>query len=69
MRKMCSKAGGPLARDIPWLYLIWHDRDREAGRFPGKGSCTEKADCQLDTCKEDGGVRGSISSSLTCCRV
>jgi len=55
MRKMCSSAGGALARDIPWLYLIWHDRNREAGRFPGQGACTEKADCALDTCKSDGG--------------
>jgi hypothetical protein len=55
MRKMCSEEGGALARDIPWLYLIWNDRNREAGRFPGQGSCTEKADCAIDTCKEDGG--------------
>jgi hypothetical protein len=55
MRKMCSAAGGPLARDIPWLFLLWNNRDAEAGRFPGLGSCTEKADCALDTCKEDGG--------------
>ena len=32
-----SEEGGALARDIPWLYLIWNDRNREAGRFPGQG--------------------------------
>ena len=35
MRKMCSNQGGALARDIPWLYLIWNRRNREAARFPG----------------------------------
>ena len=55
LRKLCSAGGGGLARDIPWLYLLWHDRDREAGRFPGRGSCAEKADCARDTCKAQGG--------------
>lgn len=55
LRKLCSAAGGPLARDIPFLYMLWHNRDAEQGRFPGQGSCTEAADCARDTCKVDGG--------------
>mmetsp|Transcript_731 Transcript_731/g.2080 ORF Transcript_731/g.2080 Transcript_731/m.2080 type:complete len:504 (-) Transcript_731:2537-4048(-) len=55
LRKLCSTTGGRLARDIPFLYLLWHDRNAEAGHFPGQGSCTEVADCALDTCKAEGG--------------
>lgn len=40
---------------VYYRYHRWNDRNAEAGRFPGVGSCTEKADCAIDTCKEDGG--------------
>jgi hypothetical protein len=53
LRKLCSEEeGAALARDIPLLFLLWNDRNREVGRWPGRGSCTEKADCARDTCKQ-----------------
>jgi len=50
LRKLCSEAGRKWAQSVPMLMMLWHDR-RENGGWLGYGSCTEKADCALDTCK------------------
>ena len=51
LRKLCSEDGAKYSRDIPLFMTVWADRN-EMGRAMGHGSCTEKADCARDTCKQ-----------------
>ena len=50
LRRLCS-AGGRGVRDMPLFQTIWADRNEMGGAL-GHGSCTEKADCARDTCKQ-----------------
>jgi len=50
LRKLCA-AGSAGVRNLPLFQTLWSDRN-EMSKALGHGSCTEKADCARDTCRQ-----------------